>query len=315
MTARWNRLFLLVLGLAVLIGSGCFEEDQPVARVNDKIITRPELDRLINLMRLCNPGLDDVIEAHRDNLEIRKIEMEFLQILIDVELVRQEAERLSLFIDQAEVDEKTEVLVEGLLSAHYGSSPERFHKRRKQLSLSLDDLSLIPYYELQLQALFDFVSLSLTDDDLLQYVEENPGLLQQAASVEVFRISFSEESDARRGLEALQQGMPIEVYIRDLQARFPDLEAGYLGWITEEDPFVETVVIQLLFSLPQGSNGVVLKTGESYNLYWVREAKSAAVLEFSDIKEQVFMRKQYIMYQDYFNTLWSEGEIEILYHE
>jgi hypothetical protein len=310
MTVRWMwLLFSLLFGFSILIGSGCFGEDQPVARVNDKKITRHELDRFINLMRLCNPDLDEVIESHQEDLEIRKVEMEFLQILIDVELVKQETERLTLLIDQALLEQKTKALVEGLVSTHYGSSSENFHHRRKQLKLSLDDLSVIPRYELQLQSLFDFVSVSLTDEDLLHYIEENPELLQQAASLDVYYISYADERNARIGLEKLHQGIPFEEYIQDV----PELETGALGWITEEDPFLEAAVKELLFSLPRSLNGGIVKIGERYHLYWIREAKPAAVLRFEDIKDQVFLRKQYIVYQDYFHTLWSEGEIEILY--
>jgi hypothetical protein len=315
MMMRLKRLlFLFILITAVLMGSGCLGEDDPVARVNDKTITRNELDRFINLMRLFNPDLDSVIESHQEGFEMRKVEMEFLQILIDVELVKQEADRLSLFIDRAVLDQKSEALAEGLVRTHYGNSSEHFHKRRKQLKLSLDDLLVIPHYELQLQALFDFVSLTLTDDDLLQYAEENPELLRQAASLNVYRISYADEHEANLGLEKLQQGMPLEEYIFDIQDRIADLETGTLGWITQEDPFVETNVKELLFSLPQGSMGGIIKMGERYTLYWVREVKPEMVLKFEEAKEQVFLRKQYILYQDYFNALWSEGEIEILLH-
>lgn len=313
MTLRWKWYFvLLVLITTVLLGSGCFGEDDPVARVNGEVITRNKLDRFINLMRLFNPDLDDVIESDQNDLEIRKVEMEFLQILIDVELVKQESQRLSLFLDRAELDQKSETLVNGLVSTHYGNSSEHFHKRRKQLKLSLDDLSVIPHYELQLQALFDYLSVSLTDDDLLQYAEENPELLRQAASLNVYRISYADGDEADLGLEKLQQGMPLEEYIGEIQKQTADLETGALGWITQEDPFIETAVKELLFSLPRGSMGGIIKTGERYNLYWVEEKKPAVVLKFEEAKEQLFLRKQYVLYQDYFNNLWSEGEIEIL---
>lgn len=310
----WAALLFMLLA-ASLAGSSCSAAQEPVARVNEKMIARQELDHFIKVMRLCNPDLDRAIEDYKDESEMRKVELEFLQILVDVELVKQEVERLSLVIDPADLQKNTEVLLGNLVQTHYGGSTEQFDRKRKQLRVGPEDLMLIPKYELQLQALFDYLSASLTAEDLIQYVEENPELLQQAASLDVFYISYSEESEARLGLEKLQQGVPVEAYIEKLQTLTPGLEAGPLGWVTADNPFVEPAVIELLFSRPQEAGGSILKLGDRFNLYWVREARPAAVLGFEDVKGQAYLRKQHILYRDYFYALWSEGQIEILLKE
>ncbi len=308
---RWNPWLRLVLILALFLVGGCAGADDPLARVNEETITRRELDRFINLMGLCNPELEAIIEAGAEDSDLHQAEREFLQILINIKLVNQEAKRLSLPVDSLALAQKTETLVDDLVRTHYGGSAEQFHRKREQLKLSDEDLALIPRYELQLQSLFDYISASLTEDDLVQFVEENPHLLQQEASLQVYRISFLHEQQAGDALEQLQQGKSIESLTS--QSQIPGLEAESLGWITAEDPFVDAEVKELLFSLPQDAGGAILESGDYYHLYWIVGSKPARILEFAEVKEQALLYKQYILFQDYFNVLWSEGAIEILH--
>ncbi len=311
MKLQWNRALQLALILVLLLAGGCAGADDPLARVNGETITRRDFDRFINLMSLCSPELEAIFEAGPENSDLRQAERELLQILINVVLVNQEAERLSLTADSFALAQKTKTLVDDLVGTHYGGSAEQFHRKRKQLQLSVEDLSLIPRYELQLQSLFDHITASLTEDDLLQFVEENPHLLQQEASLQVYRISFLHEQQAGDALKQLQQGKSIEILIN--QSQVPGLEAENLGWITAKDPFIDAEARELLFSLPHDTGGAIIKSGDHYHLYWVVESKPAGILEFSEAKEQALLYKQYTLFQDYCNALWSEGAIEIFH--
>jgi hypothetical protein len=307
---RWGS-YLLVAASIFYLGSGCSGGSEPVARVNETEICRYELDHFINLMRLFNPELDELVQQDAESRR-RQVELEFLQILIDIELIRQETVRLSLSPDPVLMEQKVALMLQDLAAAHYGGSLDRLHRRREELKLQIEDLSIIPRYELNLMGLFDYVAASITEDDLLLFVEENPELLHREAALEVFWVALSSESAARESLEELAQGASMGELVERLRVQSPTIEAGTLGWITELDPFVESSVKDQLFSLADEERGAIIRTADHFILYWVGDSRPAGTLEFQDIKEDASVRKQYILYQDYFNTLWSEGRIEIL---
>lgn len=309
---RMKAIYLIVLTVFLFyLGTGCTAKDSTVAVVNDLAISRQQLDHFINVMRLCNPDLDQVLLTEQEG-ERRQVELEFLQILIDVELVRQAVEKAALTVEPELVELKTAQLLEELAVVHYGGSREQLDRRCKQLDLSAADLSVIPAYEMQLQELFDHVTAAITETDLLLFVEENPEMLMQSAALQVYRLSFMDEQSAHRSLTLLQQDQPVEALIMQLQTEYPNFSSEALGWITADDPFIEAAVKDQLFNLPEGEGGSITNSSDGFHLYWISDSRQEKTLEFADVKEEAVLRKQYILYQDYFNTLWSEGRIEIL---
>jgi hypothetical protein len=306
---RWG-LCLLAAANIFYLGAGCSGGTEAVARVNEAEICRHELDRFINLMRLFNPELDHLWQE--DALSHRQVELEFLQILIDIELVRQATARLSLSPDLNLVEQKAASMLRDLAAAQYGGSMDMLHRRREQLNLQLEDLSIIPRYELNLVELFEYVADAITEEDLLLFVEENPELMHREAALEVFWVTSESESAAREYFTQLEQGVPMDDLVAQLQTDSPAVETGTLGWITERDPFVEPAVKEKLFSLVGGERGVIIKAADRFTLYWIGDTSPARALNFAEVKAEASVRKQYILYQDYFNMLWSEGQIEIL---
>lgn len=308
--ARKAISLVLTAAVAVFLACGCSPSDQPAASINGEIISTQDLVRFVNLMRLCNPDLDAVLQ---EGPQRTQAEREFLQILIDVKLVTQAMERMALAVDPLIVKSKTEVLLQDLLKTHYGGSIKEFNRRRKQLKLTPDDLELFPRHELQRMALFDHLAASVTEEEVLLFVEENPELLQQEPALDLYRIFFEDEPAARESLEKLQRGLSLD----KLLAQLPD--GGHpsehsLGWVTRDYPFLEETIKELLFALPGAGKGCVTECGGGFNLYWISDYRPAAALQFDDVREEATLRKQYILYQDYYNTLWTEGQIEILHN-
>ncbi|MEW5785112.1 MAG: SurA N-terminal domain-containing protein, partial [Bacillota bacterium] len=252
---KWKALFLLVLAVPLFyLGTGCTAQDSTVAVVNNRTISRQQLDRFINVMRLCNPDLDQVLVMEQEGGR-RQVELEFLQILIDIELVRQAIEKAAVAVEPELVALKTDQLLDELAVVHYSGSREQLDRRCKQLDLSAADLQVIPAYELQLQKLFDHITATITETDLRLFVEENPEMLIQGAALQVYRLSFMDEQSARRSLLLLQQDQSVEASIMLLQDEYPGMSAEALGWITADDPFIDAAVKDRLFSLPDGVRG------------------------------------------------------------
>lgn len=314
MEGKRRRLACLLLLTAALAcaGAGCGAGDRAVAQVNEAQISAGELERFINLMRLCNPALDAVIEQDRESPERRRAEREFLELLVRVVLINQEAERSSLAVDETALREKTEELMRDVVDTHYGGSLEKFNRRRKQLKLLLEDLALFPCFELQQAAMFDCVAASITEEDLFIFVEENPEMLRQEAALYVYRFSTGDAAAARKCLEKLEGMLPADRLPREAPAGAGPVELLSQGWITRDDPFVDENVKQSLFEIFQTGKGILVESAPGYDLYWIFDCRPEAVLTFEDVREEAARRWQHLLYEDYYHTLWSKGRIEIL---
>lgn len=307
------RTFHVLLAGAVFFSCAaiaCEGRDNPVALVNDSAIYREDLDSFVSVMRFCNADLDGALEEKNGTLRAQ-LEREMLQILIDFELVRQEMERLSLQVDELTLQEKTAQLIDDLLETRFLGSDEALQRRCKELRLTLEDLAIIPLYELKLVTLFDYVAGSITEDNVLFYVEENPELLFQEEAFELYQVVFGDMAAAQSFLEKLEEGAELEQLAGRTGDNSTDIRFNHHGWITREYPFLEKPVIEALFAVPQAARGWITEEGVHFKLYWIAAYRPDTVLEFKDIREEATMRARYVLYQDYFNTLWSKSKIEI----
>jgi len=295
-------LWLLAAGLVLsACAAGCRAADRPVAKVNHVLISEGELRRFINLLQLCNPEASPPEERLRS-----RSEQEILHILIGFELVNQAAQQAGVPVSPEELGERREQLLEQLVQAHYGGSREQLHRRCKELGLALEELDILARYELQASALLERIGASLQEADLLRFVEEHPDLLYQPAAARLYRFRFLEEQEARACLEELQGGAPVE----ELAAR-EGMDCASLGWVAVDDPFLSREVREKLFPHPRASTGCVVASGEQYELYWVEAAREPRRLPLAEAREEAALRKKSLLYEQFYYSLWSDGQIEI----
>lgn len=313
---RSKRLvyLLLVSAIFLLFMSVACERsiDNPVALVNGQAISRKDLNNFVGVMRLCSADLDSALEKGRDGFRQSQLESELLQILIDYELVRQELERLSLEVDATEWNEKTGQLIDELIKNRFHGSPDALHRRCRQLHLELDDLSIIPLYELQLVLLFEYVAGLITGEDLRLYVEENPELLMQGEAWELYCFIFENLVDAQAALEKLDLGLEPEQLADRIGNEGITVGVDGQGWVTQDDSFLDRDLRQELFTIKEANRGWIREAGDAVGLFWIAGYRPDTPLDFSNIDEEAALRIHYDLYQDYFNKLWSESQIEVI---
>ncbi len=300
-------VLLLAAGFLLSIWSaGCRPADTPVARVNDVLISNAELHRFINLLQLCNPEAVLPVGSLQEGKLRSRSEQEILHILIGFELVNQAAAQAGLVVAPGELNKKTEEFLKNLAQAHYAGSLGQLHRRCKKLGLSFEDLEIFARYELQAEALFNRIASTLDEADLMLFIEEHPELFYQPAAAELYRFRFAGEREARACLAELQRGVAVEKI-----AGNEILDFTGLGWVAEDDPFLKQEVRERLFPHPRAGTGCLIASGGQYDLYWVEAAGSARQLEFEEVKEEAALRKNSLLYEQFYYSLWSEGSIEV----
>ncbi len=305
MPERGCPLLLAAVVVALICGVGCREADAPAARVNDRPIMQSELGRFINLMEFCNPEAPPPGECGSPVCS----EREFLHLLIGFELVNQAAESAGVSVDPERIGERTEKMLQDLAHNRYGGSLEGLHLRRKQLGLTLDDLAILPRYELQAEAFFERLAPEAEEAELLRFIENNPEMLEQPAAGELYRFRFTGEERAGECLAALQRGVRAERIAAE-----EDLDFTNRGWIAVDDPFLEKKVRQELFTSLEKENGCIIASSGQYFLYWVQEIRPARQLDFTEIRDEAALLKRCLLYEQFYYDLWNKGDIEICLH-
>ncbi len=302
MPERGCCLLLSAVLVVLICGAGCCAVDAPAARVNDHIIMRSELDRFISLMELCNPEAASPGKGCPPGCR----EQEFLHLLIGFELVNQAAEKAGVSACPEMVESGIEEMLQELVKSRYGGSPDKLHRRRKKLGLTLNDLGILPRYELEAGALLERLAPVVDEADLFELIEKNSEMLVQPAAGELYRFRFAGEVEAEKCLAALQRGVKAEEFAAD-----KDLDCTNRGWIAEDDPFLEKRVRQELFTRLEKEKGFIITSSEQYFLYWVQGIRPTRQLEFSEIRDEAARLKKCLLYEQFYYDLWNEGDIEI----
>lgn len=152
--------------------------------VNGQPITRETYLRQVAQARsyfLQQPGLDAASEAGKQALA--RLELQVLQWLIDQMLIEQAAEAQGVRVSDQEI--------EAALEAMRGDDPERFEAWLAANALTMDELRAQVRYDLLTAAMRDLITSQVP---------------REVEQIHVRHILTSEESAAKRAVQALQAG-------------------------------------------------------------------------------------------------------------
>ncbi|AEG58481.1 peptidylprolyl isomerase [Desulforamulus ruminis] len=198
--------FFVLLSLVILLTGCANNKANVVAVVNGEEITRPQLDKQVNLQieNYKQQGLD---LTTNENKEMKsQLEQSVLEDMITRALLLQEAEKEKLVLSKEEVDKKMAEIKKGF------TKEEDFKKVLEQYKLTEDDLREQLILEDASQKLYDKVTADVkkpTDEEITQYYNEHKEVFGTPEKLDVKHILFAIDSkDAntpkRTDAEALQ---------------------------------------------------------------------------------------------------------------
>ncbi len=301
---RFVVYFIITMLLLLPFISGCAEvstNNDMVARVNGQAVTRQEVDEFIRMVYLYMPDLQEIYSSSEQAV---MLESEILWLLIESVVLQQELERLSLKPDEVELERHFRQFREDLINFIY-ETEEKYLDRLHELQLNEEQLKALPRSTMLRELLFQHVSSTVTEEDARTYVQENPFLLEQPASVYAFRILLESEQEALQVRRLLEQGADFvetgEKYSRD----------GFieLGQISETDIF-DPPFIKAAFQLEPGELSQPVKTPQGYYIILITEKEEASTLDFEQVKAYIMAVVQEEYYEEYFHRLLQDSTIE-----
>ncbi len=303
MAKRFNIIYTAILLVMLLLLSGCAGQvtDDVVARVNGQPVTRQDVDDFIRMVYLYMPDLEEIYSG---GANAALLEEEIIWLLIEHKVLKQELDRLSLKPDEGALEDYFQQFREELIRYIY-ETEGNYLERLQELELNETQLKLIPGSTIMRELLFQHVTAGITEEDAKIYAQENPFLLEQPASVYVYRILLESRQEALEMRRLLEQGANfMEMGKKHSLDGFVEL-----GYIRETDIF-DPFFIEAAFQLEPGELSEPVETPQGYYIILVTEKEEALMLDFEQAREGIMAAMQEEYYEEYFYRLLQESKIE-----
>lgn len=191
---------------------------------------------------------DEVIYSHTLNEALlHKQGAELLSQMIDRTVIRLEADALKLKPTAAEIDTELKRMQQG-----YESEEEFYRSMKDQLGMSKDELREDVYYKLLLEKIAT-KDISITQQEIDAYLTAHPEEFKSRVQLHLQQIVNQTLEQAKRTVELIRGGQSFEQAARDRSLDTATAnDGGDLGWIDEDDPFVEKPILHAASALKAG---------------------------------------------------------------
>lgn len=290
--------------------------DRVIAVVNDEVITWSELYKMME--NEASEQLKSMPEEDRAKI-FKANEPIFLEKLIDFKLQLQEAKRIGLNVTQEEIKEAIENI-----KSKYSMTDKMLEENIKKEGLSMEEYKkLLSEQMLVNQYLNKKIrsKISVTDDEIKKYIEQNREAILQNESYKLRQIFFRKpaedserkniEEKANLIIERLKNGEDFSKLAKEFSEDSSGQQGGDLGFIKKNilaKEFVEAIS--------------KIKTGEVTEPFWTEKGLHIVKLDDktsidnpNELKEitskQLNEQKFFERYKSLIKDLREKARIEI----
>lgn len=288
-----TRIFLIMAAAAValaLMPLAQAEKDAssaPAVQVNDKVITKADVDMQTRLMSFQ-------MGQRGQNVPPEMMRRQAADSLVKMELVLQSAEKAKIATTDQEVDAEIDSMVKR------AGSREKLDNFLKQMNISetyfrkqIHDSLLVDKYIQQTAATLPAVS----DDDLQKYYQDNPQQFAQPEQIRASHIVFKLESNAtpevkkaahekaERALARLKAGEDFATVAKEVSEGPSAPQGGDLGYFSPGQMVPEFE--KAAFSLKVGEISDIVESPYGYHIIKVTDKKPAGQIPLADVKDKL----------------------------
>lgn len=297
----FSSCLLVIISLVIFTGCLTKPEKEIVATVNGEEVGRAELDEFLNLIYLYWP---DYQEAFSEGEQAEAFEQEMLRLLIENKILNQEVKKIGLEINEEEIKKDTQESRDELINSIY-SSEDEFVSRMRELGLKETALQIIFRDAHMRNLLYAHVGKEVTEEDARKFVEENPGFLERAPSVNAFHILVETEEEAEEIIQLLEEGAD---FIELGKERSKDSYVE-LGRISQQDN-LDPLFLEAAFALEPGEISLPVETSFGFHVIKITEKEEARTLTFEDVRDEAMEMRKQMHYQEYFKQLMEDTPVE-----
>jgi len=289
-------LMVAFFGISIFYGLGQYRSNQGqtyyIANVNETGITS---DQLQSAFLNAISRYDDAVLSSLDQSAIVSFKKNILDQLIDYELLYQQAQKEKVKISNDEINLEIDKIKDNF------SSPEEFDEGLKANNITLVRLKEDIKRQLMMNSILEETrsQLSISDEELLEYYNENKESFLEPEQVHARHILVETEEEANNLLLQLKEGLTDFAELAKEKSIGPSApNGGDLGFFTKGQMVKEFE--DAAFSLDPGEISGVVQTQFGYHIIKCEETKEEYYPTFEEAKEQIS------------NTLRSQRENEAI---
>jgi len=303
-----KRLAIAIVFLLVsLTGLGC--GDETVAVVNGEKVTRPQLEKIVNLYVSQAKQIfgEDVTE---DQEFMKEIEKMALNDLIDQTLIIQKALSEGLEATEAEVQKAVKNFKED-------AGTEGYKNFIKAAGMTDEEFEKEMYNQVLIDELREKVisKVKVTEEDVKAYYDEHPEEFGNLYELKVSHILLKTREEAEKVIERLKKGEDFGTLAQELSIEPAASESqGNLGFINEQSNLIAEFKEAALKLKPGEMTEEPVETQYGFHVIKAFEEKKPHQEPFEQVKDQaeVLARqaKEYQAWIDYVSDLRKQADIE-----
>ena len=304
---RKKMKFVLILmiaffGISIFYGLGQYRSNQKrtyyIAEVNESGIS---FDQLQNSFLNAISQYDDTTLSSFDQSTIVSFKKNILGQLIDYELLFQQAQKEKVKISNDEINLEIDKIKDNF------SSPEEFDSALKANNITLAQLKENITRQLTINKVLEETKsqVSITDDELLEYYNENQGSFLEPEQVHARHILIETEEEANNLLLQLKEGIIDFAEMAKEKSIGPSApNGGDLGFFARGQMVKEFE--DAAFSLETGEISGVVQTQFGFHIIKCEEKKEEYSPTFEEAKENIINILKYQRENEVVSTFISK---------
>jgi len=314
---RKNMKIIIILmvaffGISIFYGLGQYRSSQRrtyyIAEVNESGITSDQLQSafLNAISRYDNKALSSL-----DQSAIVSFKKNILDQLINYELFYQQAQKEKIKISNDDINLEIDKIKDNF------ASPEEFDEALKANNITLVRLKEDIKRQLMINSILEETrnQISITDEELLEYYNENKESFLEPEQVHARHILVETEEEANNLLLQLKEGLTDFAELAKEKSIGPSApNGGDLGFFARGQMVKEFE--DVAFSLEPGEISDVVQTQFGYHIIKCEEKKEKYSPTFEEAKERINNTLKYQRENEAISTLISKlkEEAAIVYN-
>jgi len=305
-------LMVAFFGISIFYGLGQYRSSQRrtyyIAEVNESGITSDQLQKtFLNAIS----RYDDKTLSSLDQSAIVSLKKNILDQLINYELFYQQAQKEKIKISNDDINLEIDKIKDNF------SSPEEFNEALKANNITLAQLKEDIKRQLMTNKVLEETKnqVTITDEELLEYYNENKESLFEPEQVNARHILVETEEEANNLLLQLKEGLTDFAELAKEKSIGPSAPSGGdLGFFARGQMVKEFE--DVAFSLEPGEISDVVQTQFGYHIIKCEEKKEKYSPTFEEAKERINNTLKYQRENEAISTLISKlkEEAAIVYN-